>query len=173
MSQFNIEFSGLNEGTYNYDFSISKLFFEKFEFTELNNAAVQVGVEMQKQQGMLVFNFSIEGILNLTCDRCLGPLDFPVTTAPEFYVKFGKESHEESENVFVLSDAEHQINIAQYIYEYILLCIPAKVTHPDNKNGESTCDREFLELLKKFEPEIKSETDPRWEALKKLKDNNN
>lgn len=173
LSQFNIEFSGLIEGTYDYDFSINKQFFETFEYSELNEAAIHCGVEMQKQQGMLVFIFSIEGVLNLTCDRCLGTLDFPVKTYHEFYVKFGKETHEESENVFVLSDTEHQINIAQYIYEYILLCIPAKVTHPDNEKGESTCDQAFLDMLKKFEPEINSHADPRWEALKKLKDNNN
>lgn len=173
LSQFNIEFSGLTEDTYFYDFSVNKLFFEKLEYTELNDAEIHVAVEMEKQQGMLVFVFSIDGNLNLTCDRCLESFDFPISSTNEFYVKFGKESYEESENVFVISASEHQINIAQYIYEYILLCIPAKVVHPDNEKGESTCNPEFLKMLKNFEPEKKSDIDPRWESLMKLKDNKN
>jgi len=171
--QFNIKFSGLNDGVHFFDFEIEKLFFEKFENTEAENAKVHVKVEMIKQSNMLTFNLAIDGFINLTCDRCLDNFDFRVNNNFTFFVKFGKSTYEESDDVIVLSETEHQINIAQYIYEYIMLCIPAKVTHPDNEKGESTCNKDFLKKLKELEPKANATTDLRWDMLKNLKENKN
>ena len=171
--QFNIKFSGLSEGVHFFDFAIKKLFFEKFENTEVKNAKVQVKVEMLKQSNMLTFNLAIEGIINLICDRCLDDFDFQINNDYTFFVKFGKSTYEESDDIIVIPDTDHQINIAQYIYEYIMLCIPAKVTNPDNEKGESTCNKEFLKKLKELEPHENQSTDLRWDILKKLKENKN
>ena len=171
--QFNIKFSGLSEGVHLFDFEIGKLFFDTFENTEVENAKVQVKVEMFKQSNMLTFDLAIEGFLNLTCDRCLDNFDFQIKNNYTFFVKFGKTTYEESDDVIILAEHEPQINIAQYIYEYIMLCVPAKVVHPDDEKGESTCNKDFLKKLKEFEPDTQTDIDPRWEMLKKLKDNKN
>ena len=45
--------------------------------------------------------------------------------------------------------------------------------HPDDANGNSTCDPEMLRLLKQHqeaEPEGEQPIDPRWSKLFELKD---
>ncbi|HKJ79252.1 MAG TPA: DUF177 domain-containing protein, partial [Prolixibacteraceae bacterium] len=72
---------------------------------------------------------------------------------------------------------EHQLNLAQLIYEYISLAIPLKRVHPEDKNGDSQCDTEMLDKINNYvQPEVDKDeeenVDPRWAALKKLKNNN-
>src|SRR5690606_14070688 len=84
-----------------------------------------------------------------------------------------------------IPSAEHTINIAQMFYEMSLLAIPRKKIHPDVLSGES--HSEMLDLLDQYsltEDEVEEffsdetsesneDIDPRWEVLKKLKNNNN
>jgi len=64
------------------------------------------------------------------------------------------------------------VNIQQYVYESIVLSLPAKRIHPGVKDG--TLKSEILEKLKELSPkevDKKSDdddTDPRWDNLKKL-----
>jgi uncharacterized metal-binding protein YceD (DUF177 family) len=75
------------------------------------------------------------------------------------------------------------INVAQLIYEFILLALPAKKIHPDHRNelddeeveaeglyvyidGEGEADWEDSE---EGEEEEDQPVDPRWEMLKNLK----
>jgi hypothetical protein len=41
-----------------------------------------------------------------------------------------------------------------------------RLLHPDDENGNSTCDPEMLRLLEAMTPT--ESVDPRWEALRKL-----
>jgi uncharacterized protein len=67
---------------------------------------------------------------------------------------------------------EHELDMKQYFYEYILLALPIKRVHPDDKNGNSTCDPEMLKKLKEHIISEEVESDPRWDELKKLINNN-
>ena len=70
---------------------------------------------------------------------------------------------------FVVPDSENEIEIAQYIYELILLSFPINFIHPDDEDGFSTCNEEMMQKLESHsEPEV---IDPRWNELKKLIDN--
>jgi len=67
----------------------------------------------------------------------------------------------------VIPETDYQFDLSTYIYEFIHLGLPARLLHPDDENGNSTCDPEMLRLLEKLAPA--GTVDPRWEALKKLK----
>jgi uncharacterized metal-binding protein YceD (DUF177 family) len=59
------------------------------------------------------------------------------------------------------------------LYEAIELALPTQLIHPDDENGKPTCNSEMLQKLAELTPKEKeqntTETDPRWEALKKLR----
>jgi uncharacterized metal-binding protein YceD (DUF177 family) len=99
-------------------------------------------------------------------------MELPVETEDTLYVKFGEEYSEEGENLIVVPEAEGTINLAWYMYECIALTIPLKHTHP-----EGMCNPEMETLLKAHSAasdEISGDeepVDPRWNALKKLKEN--
>jgi len=117
--------------------------------------------------------FRIKGKVELICDRCLGKYDQDIEQDTYVFIKFGEGSSEEGDDVFWVSPEEHQFNIAQLLYEYIVLSIPVKHVHPDDENGESTCNKEMLKQLEKYSSGRKvSGTDKRWEVLGKLKNSN-
>ena len=87
-------------------------------------------------------------------------------------VKFSNEYASESEEILIVPHGEYEINIAQYIYELIVLSMPSKRIHPGVEDG--TLNSEILDKLEELSPkdlEDKKENediDPRWNTLKKL-----
>jgi uncharacterized protein len=67
----------------------------------------------------------------------------------------------------VINEKEHEFDVSQYLYEYIHLMLPIQKVHGTDENGNSLCDPEVIRYIKETEDH---HTDPRWEALKKLKD---
>ena len=83
-------------------------------------------------------------------------------------VKFGSSDYE-SDEILVIPEGSYQINVAQYIYEMIVLSLPIKRIHPGIKNG--TLKNDILEKLKSLEPKenkLDGSIDPRWNKLKDL-----
>ena len=78
--------------------------------------------------------------------------------------------NDENDEILIIPHGEHKINVAQYIYEMIVLAVPQKRVHPGIEDGSLSSD--ILKKLEELEPkevkENKEETDPRWDALKKL-----
>jgi uncharacterized metal-binding protein YceD (DUF177 family) len=87
-------------------------------------------------------------------------------------VNFGDDFNDENEEILILPHGEYEINIAQYIYELIVLSMPSRRIHPGLKDG--TLNSEILDKLEELRPkslEDKNKTqdiDPRWHKLKKL-----
>ena len=71
----------------------------------------------------------------------------------------------------MIPENEYQIDLAHVMYEYIVTALPIQHIHPDDENGQSTCDSEMLSLLEKMQQKENNENeiDPRWEKLKELK----
>lgn len=176
-SKYNIEFKGLKEGLHDYQFEVNNKFFEHFEESLVDNGEISLKVELEKRSAFLKLSFALEGWLELVCDRCLDNYKQNVSLETKLFVKFGEEDEfEEGDNVIWILPEEHAINLAQIIYEYITLSIPLRHVHPD-KSGENSCNREMIERLNNItQPEAdeneKEEIDPRWAALKNLKNNN-
>ena len=85
----------------------------------------------------------------------------------DLVVKFGSEFNNEDDEILIIPHGEYKINIAQYIFELIVLSLPAKRIHPGVLDG--TLKSEILNILEDLKPkENKKIVDPRWEKLKEL-----
>ena len=115
---------------------------------------------------MMTLNFHLEGKVLVPCDRCADEFFIPIQSDQVFYIKFGAEGVEESDDVVVVPAEEHAYDVRSLIYEYIILSIPIHRVHP-----EGECNPEVLALLSHDEEpaEKEVETDPRWAALKDVK----
>ena len=51
----------------------------------------------------------------------------------------------------------------------IILNLPNRRQHPLDENGESTCNKEMVDLVNKYTEVKEKSSDPRWDALKDLK----
>ncbi len=175
LKDYNIAFKGLKDGKHHFHYTIGQNFFDCIEDSAIEKGDFEVDVNMIKNSQMLQFDFNIDGNVHTICDNCLGELTIPVTYNGILYVKFGVVYDEPSEEIIVLPHEEHEFNVAQLIYEFIVVSMPLRSIHKDL----DSCDPEMKDKLKEFSSESHEQDnkedeaiDPRWEALKKLKNNN-
>lgn len=171
LDEFLIPFAGLKLGKHQFEFQIGKSFFEDFNFDEYDDVQVKVNVILEKKSTLLELTFKHQGTVNVLCDLTGEPFDLPIKGKINLLVKFGEEFNNDNEELLILPHGEHQLDVKQYIYEMIVLSVPQKKVHPGVKDGSlQTPALEKLKSLSVGEPktEKESETDPRWDQLKKL-----
>lgn len=172
LKEFTIPFVGLKEGKHQFEFHIDRTFFEAFEYEEFNSADVLVKLVLIKKATMLELGLSATGYVNVYCDLTNEPYDQKIKGKLSLIVKFGEEFNDENEELLILPHGEYQVDISQYVYEMIVLAVPAKRVHPGIADG--TIGKEILEKLEQYSPREEKEqtedgsTDPRWDTLKKL-----
>jgi len=171
LKEFNIPFIGLKEGSHLFEYQIDKKFFEAFQFDDFNDINLKTNLNFVKKATLFELFFSIKGTVNVPCDVTNEPFDLDIDGNLNLIVKFGPEFNDEHDEILILPNEAYQINIAQYIYELIVLSVPSKRVHPNVLNGSMESDTlKRLEELKINEENIVEEnsTDPRWDKLKDL-----
>lgn len=169
---FIVPVSGLKEGHYNFDFEIGNSFFDLFEESEIKEGNLNADVEIDKRSSLIEMKIMISGVVRISCDRCLEMFDYRLTCENKLLVKFGTIKDYSDPEIITVSSEEHQLDLSQFFYEYIHLALPIKRIHPDDENDNSTCNPEMLLKLKEHLVEEEGRSDPRWDELKKLMNNN-
>lgn len=171
-----------------HEYKLDNEFFANIDGPEVQRGKVNVKLDVKRTTALYELNFHLTGVIYIPCDRCLDDMEHEVNTDEELFVKMGTEYSEESDNLLIIPETEGELNVAWFLYEYIALTIPLKHVHPYGK-----CNKEMSIRLHKMsarrndeeEPEEEiplfvddetanisadeQETDPRWDALKKLK----
>ncbi len=168
--EFKIPFSGLKQGKHEFDYDIDNTFFESFGYDEFNAAKVNLHVVLNKMSTMLELGMHAEGSVNVDCDTTSEPYDQEIEGELELVVKFGDEFNDENDEILIIPHGEHQLNIAQYVYEMLVLAVPQKRIHPGVLDGtlQSEVLNKLAELSPKEEKNESEDNDPRWDELKKL-----
>jgi len=174
LKEFTIPFVGLKLGEHLFDFEINKQFFEHFEYEDFNDANIKLQILLNKKTTLLEFTLSFNGYVNVNCDTTNEPYDQEIKDQYHFVVNFGDTFNDENEDLLILPHGSYEVNIQQYIYESIVLAMPIRKIHPGIEDGTLKSDilKKLEELSLKEEKEKNnnpdSETDPRWDTLKKL-----
>ncbi|HEX8516326.1 MAG TPA: DUF177 domain-containing protein [Bacteroidia bacterium] len=176
--EYKIQFVGLAAGKHEYDYKVTDKFFEDLDYSELKNGNIRVDLSLLKQSTMMSLDFRISGTVKVACDLCTEDFDLPISGEYQLIVKVGgSDSSVDDDDIITVAANEHELDLSQYIYEYIILSLPIKRVHPDNEHGESSCDPEMIEKMQKYltdNPGADDEggdekTDPRWDGLKGIK----
>mgnify|MGYP001184922148 FL=1 len=185
-NNYDVSFAGLSLGTHEFEFHVTQEFFDLFDFEqEFRKPEIDLKLTLDKKNNFLDLIFQLSGKVELDCDLTNESFLNDLNSYAEIVVKFGDDYDFSDDESWIIPSAEHTINIAQMFYEMSLLAIPRKKIHPDVLSGES--HSEMLDLLDQYsltedegEEFFSDETsesneyiDPRWEVLKKLKNNNN
>lgn len=180
LKEFRIAFSGLKLGQHEYKLSAGEAFFEKYHNLEIDYGEVDVNLVMTKKERMLIFDFHLKGWVELMCDRCLGKYKHYIDDREKMYVKRQNgiyEMVEEAEDVLIIPDDWSYFDVSHYIYEFITVLLPMKRVHANDEEGNPLCDPKMIEILNKVKVKDEEEKDsdenidPRWEALRKFKNN--
>lgn len=165
---FKIDIFGLSNNSHTFDLSFDEAFFAEFEDSLVSKGKGTCHVDLMKSDSMITLDLTIDGTIELECDRSLELFDSPVSIKSEVIFKYGDEEKELSDEVFVILKDQQEINIGEFLYEFIMLEIPMKRLHPKFQNDD---DDDSDILIYADESDDKEEgIDPRWEALKKLKE---
>jgi uncharacterized protein len=167
-SLYIIPLGGLKVGHHTYDYSIGNKFFEKFEESEIKAGNLSATIELERKSSHLEVVIKIKGKVKICCDRCLEEFFYPIDSENRLLVEFGKAWDLDNPDILIVPTDEKELDLSQYIYEFIHLTLPIKRIHSTNKKGESTCNPEMLEKLKEHLVDNEKKNDPRWEELKKL-----
>ncbi len=165
--EYLIPFKGLSIGKHDYKFHVQDTFFKALESEVVEKGDLQVDMVLDKESRLISVDIDIKGELSLVCDRCLEYFKFPIDISYTQIYKFGTPPDNQDDDIIYISEKEHQIDVSLLIYENILLQIPIKKVHPDDENGESTCNKDQIELLQSLRKQPKA--DPRWDVLKSIK----
>ena len=169
--EYIIQFVGLSIGEHLFEFIIRDKFFESLDYSEIKQGNINVKLSLLKQSTLMILQFEISGTTKVNCDRCTTEYNLPIQGNYKLIVKVGgNDTGNEDDDIITVAANEHELDLSQYLYEYITLSLPIKRVHPDNEKGESTCDKETLKKLKNFliEEEKKDTSDPRWDDLKNI-----
>jgi uncharacterized metal-binding protein YceD (DUF177 family) len=149
---------------------LEKDFFQYFGYDEFNVHNLDINVDLVKNDNLLNFNIKSSGTIQLVCDISGENYHQETTGEIEFLVKFGDEYNDDNEDLIILPYNSHTINIAQQIYETVLLSIPQKRIHPDIISGKIKTENTqyIINYQDNKNKQDKKEIDPRWAALEKI-----
>lgn len=176
LNEFSIDFVKLENDSYQYEYVIDNDFFELFEGSIIQKGKLQAVVTLSKSESMLVMDFHIKGTVELICDRSLEEFDYQLDCNRKLIAKFSDHNEELSDELILIDKELADINVAQYIYEFIGLEIPIKKLHPRFVKEDDDSDEDILIYTSSSESaeeekDTDEDIDPRWEALKKLNKN--
>jgi uncharacterized protein len=167
-NQYIIAYKGLHEGSHDFIFNIGKSFIEKHEFLEASDGKLSVGVNMVKKAIQLSFTITINGFIEVQCDRCLDNFPLEINFKGNLYAKFSVTSGEYDGDVIVLDPEGGEIDLRQYIFESIGLSIPYRKIHPPGNSNEPACNSEMLARLGELVDSGENKNNPMRDKLKDL-----
>ena len=185
---YTIDLKNLTPGTHDFEYLLENKFFVDIDGNEVQKGHVHVQLTVKKSLIAFELNFQIAGTVIIPCDRCLDDMELPIETQDKLIVKFGKEYAEESDEIVIVPEEEETINVAWFMYEFIALAIPIKHVHAAGKCNKAMVAKlrqhtaisrdDLAEPLDEGQEEASDEqdaavSDPRWDALKGLFENDN
>ncbi|MGV8962606.1 MAG: YceD family protein [Candidatus Saccharimonadaceae bacterium] len=197
-SLYKIDLKNLPNGINTYSYELDRKFFEAIDHEEIRKGNVKAELTVKKTISAFEFMFHLIGTIQIPCDRCLDEMDQEIETDNRLIVKLGEEYSEESDEIVTVPADEGAINIAWYLYEFIVLNIPIKHVHipgkcnkvmtskyrkhkavsssdendddDDNDNSADFDEEGINENDVDITDNSSQETDPRWDVLKDMKD---
>ena len=169
-----IPIKGLPLGESTFRFEIGDPFFQAFENSLIKEADCSVKVRVVRHQTLLDIVCEIVGFVVVECDRCLEDLTLKVDIDPHLTVGFGTVDVDDAgveDDVLVVDHTESELNLNQFVYDYVCLGLPLVKVHPDGK-----CNPEMLRYISDNEgTETAADGDVSrpFEGLKELLKNKN
>ena len=168
LESLKVDLKGLMEEETSLEFDLDDAYFAALDGAEVKQGSLHVSVSIRKATGFSEFFFHTAGTVIIPCDRCLDSMEQPVETENRLIVKLGSEYSEE-DDIIVVPEDEGMIDMAWFIYEFVVLAIPIRHVHAPGKcNPAMTKALEELSADRSSDEESDQPTDPRWEKLKDI-----
>ena len=179
--QYNVVLKDLNNETLVYEYTLDEEYFKKIDSPEVQKGHINATVKAKKKNTAFELDFFLEGTILIPCDRCLDTMEQVISYKEKLQVKFGNKFSEEDE-IVIVPESEGAINVAWFLYEFIVLNIPLKHVHAPGECNKTMAtklkrhitkskDDDNLDLEIDDEEDFSiddNQTDPRWDGLQSI-----
>lgn len=167
LDHFSVPYKGLGNGIHQLNFSVDSRFFKEFEDSHIDNGNFNVNVELDKRHDHSILLFEIEGQTNTNCDRCLSQINLPLHGNYKLHVKHGEYEESDDEIMFIHPETSI-LNLAQIVYEYILLSMPIIKAYDCDGEENPPCNFEVLNRMNDNVENVQIKDNNIWDSLKDL-----
>lgn len=143
--EFVIPFVGLKQGMHEFDYEIDNSFFESIEYSIIKKGKINVHLSLDKRETMLVGVFTLEGTAEVSCGRCMEPVDAVIEGEFQLVYKYDDKPSED-ESLIVIYPEEYEIDVKESILEFVSVSLPSRTVH---KKGE--CNTEITDILSRYQ----------------------
>jgi len=130
-----------------YELEVDDSFFTHFEYGEVEKGDLMAKVGVTYSSRQVKLNLYLKGNVELTCDRCLDTYIKELDASYILYGKFGHSTDQDDIDVLWIPEDKHYIDLLPVLFDYINLSLPLKKIHPDDEEGNSTCNVEMINRL--------------------------
>ncbi len=189
LASYKLSLHRLSFGTKVFKYHLDENFFNEIEASEVRRADVAATLQVvHEHEGIYDLDFDFNGTLWIPCDRCLDDMSLDVDATWHLTVKEGERYDDSSDDVLTVPQSWRELDLQPLMRDTVLLTIPIMHVHP-----EGGCNSAMMEQLSTHsaidladdeamreaagdaadtDENDNKETDPRWDALKKLLDKN-
>jgi uncharacterized metal-binding protein YceD (DUF177 family) len=173
-----IEFPKLRAGANQFEFKVDEKFLSDYEYSPVKQADVYIKLNLFKTENMLDLDFMLSGTANVVCDTCLAAVDMPISLIFKLVIKFSDSENLADDEIIYLNRGEHEYDLKQFLYESLIVAIPSKkscdeVPEPKPCNKDVLAKIGLVTNVEEAEEESgEKDTDPRWDKLKDIFNNN-
>ncbi|MCM1153671.1 MAG: DUF177 domain-containing protein [Muribaculum sp.] len=147
-TQYKVQLASMTDGHHEQDFECDTEFFKNMEDAEVLGADIKVHLDVEKKHGAYDCTFTLRGVMQVPCHRCLDPLDHEVDTQYHITVKYGDSYNDESDDVLVIPYSDTYLNVAYMLHDTIMLTLPLRCVHAPGK-----CNRAMASVLNRHNAE--------------------
>lgn len=171
MKKLLIDIYKMQNKLHQYNYDIDEVFFSNYQQDLVNSGKLNVQVDLEKNHSFIGMTVAISGTVVLTCDRSLDEFQYPLEETRKVIFKYGDEEKEIDHDVEMITSDTQQIDVGQYIFEFVGLAVPMKKLHPRFSESDEDLGT-MVYRSEEIETEDKTkEPDPRWNKLSQLKKN--
>ncbi len=158
--EFVIPFIGFSLGVHHFKYEIASAFFDDYPEQEFRDPRMTVSLSLEKKSNNTMdLLFSLEGKVEVDCDRTLKEFELAVEAERRLVVKFADEYDNEDDEILFLTHGAYELDVRHYVYELAVLSVPSKRLFPGLEEETELYSTEI---------ENDSEPDPRWNGLMNL-----
>lgn len=146
---YSIDLQALKVGVHSFTFTIDDHFFEAWPESEVHRGSGVVNVELARHLALIEMKINIAATVEISCDRCLDEFMLPVNFEASPVVRITDTPGSDDGDTIWVSPMDDRLELAQYIYESIILSLPFQRVHPDIQD----CNQEMVRRFRIVSPE--------------------
>ena len=114
LETYKIDLKDLKEDELVRQFDLDDSFFSSLEGSQLEHGSLHVSVSIRKMTGFFDLQFHTEGVVTVSCDRCLDDMEQPIVADNHLVVKLGN-TYSDDDDTVTIDENEGILDLSWFI----------------------------------------------------------